>query len=69
MIGQQHAVGGQCNVIDSRNAGQVTDQISEVGAQQWLAAREAYLAHAQPGNSLVRRTISSKDNRSRDFRN
>ena len=47
MIGQQHSVGGQGEVLDSRDAGQVADQISQVGAQQRLTAGEAHLLHAQ----------------------
>ncbi len=49
MIGQQHAVGGQCDVLDSRDAGQIANQIGQVGAQQGLAAGQAYFAHAQGG--------------------
>src|SRR5207253_685877 len=44
---QQHAVGGEGDVLDARNGRQVADQVGKAGAQQRLAAGEAELAHAE----------------------
>ena len=68
VLREQHAVGRQRDVLDARDIGQIADQIGQVRAQQRLAAGEAQLAHAEPANSRVRRTISSNDRRSCDFR-
>src|SRR6185436_3551193 len=38
VLGEQHAVGGECDVLDVRQLCQVTDQVGEIGAQQRFAA-------------------------------
>ncbi len=45
MLPQQHPVGGERDVVDARNIGQIADQIREIRAQQRFAAGEAQLAH------------------------
>ena len=47
MLRQQHAVGGERNILDAGYAGEVADQIGEIGAQQRLTAGEAQLLHAE----------------------
>ena len=49
MLAKQYAVSGQSDVIDAGNAGQIADQIGQVGAQQGFAAGEAQLAHPERG--------------------
>jgi hypothetical protein len=36
------------DVLDTRNVGEIADQIRQIGAQQRLAAGEPQLAHAEP---------------------
>ncbi len=47
VLGEQYAVGRQCDVFDVRNRTQVADQVGQVGAQQRLTARQSKLAHSQ----------------------
>jgi hypothetical protein len=49
MPGEQHAVGGQGNILDVGNRREIAHQVREVGAQQRLAAREPYLTDPQSG--------------------
>jgi hypothetical protein len=69
VLAQQHAVGGQRDVVDAGNAGEIADQIGQIGAQQRFAAGEAQLAHAEAREQPRERTISSNDSRSCDFKN
>jgi hypothetical protein len=43
---EQDAVGRQRNIVDSRDAGEIADQIGEVRAQQRFAAGQPDLTHA-----------------------
>ncbi len=47
MLGQQHAVGGQRDVLDARHAVEVGDQVRQVGAEQRLAPGQPQLAHPE----------------------
>ena len=47
VFGQQHAVGGERDVFDSRQRAEIAHEVGEVRAQQGLAARDAQLAHAE----------------------
>ena len=44
---QQHAVGGEGQVLDARNGGQAADQHGQVAAHEGLAAGDAQLADSQ----------------------
>ena len=46
VLGQQHAVGGERDVLDAGQLREVADQVRQVGAQQRLAAGDAQLLHA-----------------------
>ena len=47
MLGEQHAVGGQRDVLHAFQRRQLADQLGNIRAQQRLAAREAHLLHAE----------------------
>ncbi len=47
LLGEQHAVGGQRDVLQARNDGQPAHQFGQALAQQGLTAREPEFAHAQ----------------------
>ncbi len=48
MLGEQDAVGGQGDIVDAGDAGQIAHQVGQIGSQQRLATRESQLAHAEP---------------------
>jgi hypothetical protein len=50
--GQQRAIGGQGDVVHARGRGDLRDEQLEVGAQQWLAARQAHLVDAELDEDL-----------------
>ena len=64
---EQDAIGGQRDILDAGDAGEVADQIGEVRAQQRFAAGEPDLVTPCATNSRASRRISSKDRRSRGF--
>ena len=69
VLGQQHAVGGERDVLDAGQRREIADEIGEVRPQQRLAAGEAQLASRRARtNRRASRTISSKSSRSVDFR-
>ena len=47
MARQQHAVGGHRQIGDAGDTPQPRHQLGQLGPQQWLAAGEAQLAHAE----------------------
>ena len=47
VLGEQHAVGGERDVLDAGDGRQVADEVGEVGAQQRLAAGQPQFAHAE----------------------
>ena len=46
VLGQQHAVGGERDVLDAGQRGEIADEIREIRPQQRLAAGDAQLLHA-----------------------
>ena len=54
VLRQQHAVGGQRDILDAGDRGQVADQVGEIRAQQRLAAGQAQLAHARAARTGAR---------------
>ena len=46
VLGEQHAVGGERDVLDAGQRREIADEIGEIRAQQRLAAGDAHLLHA-----------------------
>src|ERR1700679_1759433 len=49
MLGQEHAVGGEGNVLDLGNRGKVPHEVGEIRTQQRFASGETKLAYAELG--------------------